>query len=333
MPRRYDTERRDYEVSSPNFLIHPEHVHVLSASSGVLAFYQKKMSKAVWRPAPGRKLGFLVTHGKDFFENDVLLGLIFLATPVIRLSARDSFLFPEAKGDKSFNYGNATKNYMDMSVCVATQPLGWYWNIGKLLALLAPTLGDYVEERYPKDKFKGITTTSLYGRGSQYNRIYKYLGLTKGFGHEHITDEEYSAGIDHLKSRCPNCVPECENPLPLIPKHVLEEGKMTEKLLPENEWCTVPYARFGDGVNARMRRISAIQKANGSSAKGKDNKGIFYHGHFRGVYYHPAVATEQRQAVIQQWYERWGLPRYERLRNEQAPYQDGKTGGSVYKES
>jgi hypothetical protein len=221
---------------------------------------------------------------------------------------------------------------MDMSVCVATQPLGWYWNLGKLMALIAPTLGDKVEARYPEDVFKGVTTTSLYGRGSQYNRIYKYLGLTKGYGHEHIADEEYYAGVEALKSRCTNCNPGCENPLPLIPKHILEDGAVTDDLHPENEWCTVPYARFGDGVNARMRRISAIQKASGSTAKGKDNKGVFFHGHFRGIYYHPAVAPEQRKTVIQEWYERWGLPRYERKKNELPPYQDGKTGGSVYKE-
>jgi hypothetical protein len=99
--RTYDTERRDYAVSSPNFLIQPDKIQVLSVSSGVLAFYQKKMSKAVWRPAPGRKLGFLVTHGTDFahglLRQDVLLGIIFLASPSFGLERATPFCFQKQK--------------------------------------------------------------------------------------------------------------------------------------------------------------------------------------------------------------------------------------------
>jgi hypothetical protein len=125
------------------------------------------MSKAIWRPAPGRKLGFLVV------QDDALLSLIFLASPVIRLKVRDERLFPDA--GKDFNYGLAMRSYMDMSVCVASQPIAWHWNLGKLMALIAPTLGDFVNARYPDDLFRGVTTTSLWGNSSQYNRIYKHL--------------------------------------------------------------------------------------------------------------------------------------------------------------
>ena len=94
---------------------------------------------------------------------------------------------------------------MDVSVCVGAQPIAWHWNLGKLMALLAPTLGDYVETRYPNDKFRGVTTTSLWGLSVQYNRIYKFLGYTKGHGHEHIDDETYRKMIAYLRSRCPHC--------------------------------------------------------------------------------------------------------------------------------
>src|ERR1017187_6479839 len=116
---------RDYSATTPLTTIRPESIQVLPTDSGTLATYQKKISKAIWRPAPGRKLGFLVV------QDDSLLGLIFLASPVIRLTARDEHLFPNAP--KNFNYGSALKDYMDMSVCVAAQPIGWHWNIGKLL--------------------------------------------------------------------------------------------------------------------------------------------------------------------------------------------------------
>src|SRR6266550_1972539 len=314
-PPKYDVVR-DYQITTPLMLIQPEKIQILAISSGVMARYQKMMSKAVWRPAPGRKLGFLVVHG--YF----LLCLIFLARPVIRLTVRDEFLFPKPAAD--FNYGLATKQYMDMSVCVGAQPIAWHWNLGKLIAMIAPTLGDYVETRYPLDVFKGVTTTSLYGRSTQYNRIYKFLGFTKGFVHEHIDDIEYEKMKDFLRASCPNCTPGCLLPLPLLKKHILLDGKKTDRLFPEDEWCTVPYARFGDGANARMRCIAMYRQVVG------DKTSTFEHGHKRGVYYHPAISPNQRTAVIQAWYERWGLPRYERTKDQQSPYQNGTEGGQQY---
>jgi hypothetical protein len=244
-----------------------------------MTFYQKRMSRAVWRPAAGRKLGFLVVH------DEALLGLIFLASPAKCLSVRDHYLFPNAP--KKFKYGIALKEYMDMSVCVAAQPIGWHWNLGKLMAMIAPTLGDYVEARSPMEKFKGVTTTSLYGgnKATQYTRIYRYLGETKGFGHEQFSDEMYKGMVDSLRER----------------------------------GMQIPSARFSDGAtNVRWMRIAAYQKSIGKKVN-------FKHGHKRGVYYHAAVPPEQRDAVIQQWFNRWGLPRFERTKNLQPPYQDGRT--------
>jgi hypothetical protein len=319
MSYRYDTERRDYPITTALAVIRPEAIKILNVSAGVLAAYQRRMSKAVWRPAPGRKLGFLV------LQDGALLGLIFLASPVIRLTARDEYLFP-FPGPK-FNYGLATKSYMDMSVCVAAQPIGWHWNLGKLMALIAPTLGDYVRSRYP-DELLGVTTTSLWGKSTQYNRIYKFLGFTKGFGHEQITDVQYQEMTDWLTDRCSNCHPMCKTPLPLLPKHPIVDGILRRDLdpLPKTEWCTKPYARFGDGVNARMRVAAYYYRMSGEKGTNLDGRGAFYHGKKRGVYYHAAVPSSQRRQVIQHWYERWGLPRYERTKNEQSPYQNGLDG-------
>lgn len=298
---KYDTERLDYAITTPLTEIVPESVKVLSISSGVMAHYQKRMSKATWRPAPGRKLGFLVV------QDDQLLGLIFLASPVIQMAVRDAHLF--LNKPEGFKQGVALRQYMDMSVCVAAQPIGWHWNIGKLLALIAPTLGDYVQARYPSDEFKGITTTSIWGNSSQYNRIYKCLGYTKGFGHEHVSDEQYGVMVDYLKAHCPHCTPGCDSPLPLI------------ESIAGRPACAIPSCRFDEGAtNPRMQRIALYGKATG-------NKAItLRHGKFRGVYYHPAVPSEQRLSVIKQWYERWGRPRYDRTRTIQAPYQNGLEG-------
>lgn len=282
--------------TTPLTIIRPEAIQVLPISSGLMKIYQNQMSRAIWRPAPGRKLGFVVT------QDEALLGLIFLASPVIRLKVRDAFLFSDAS---TFNL----REYMDLSVCVAAQPIGWHWNLGKLMALIAPTLGDYVETRYPNDEFKGVTTTSLYGRGTQYNRIYKFLGFTKGHGHEHITDVEYRRMVRYLRKHCPHCTPRCENPTPIQPSRDSDR--------PVEDWCAVPGTRFSDLSNARMLRIAAYRQVTG------DKTVHLTHGKLRGVYYHPAVPPDQRPTVIQEWYERWGRPRYERMKDQVPPYQSG----------
>jgi hypothetical protein len=254
-----------------------------------MVYYQALMSKAVWRPAPGRKLSFLVTHDEH------LLGLICLSGPVANIKPRDEYLglADMTKSERGF----ALRNYMDMSVCVGAQPISWHWNIGKLLALMAPTFTDFVQERYPKDEFKGIITTSLWGKGTkgstQYTRIYKYLGLTQGYGHEHISDERYHAMLDEMR----------------------------------RNGVEIPSCSFGAGSNARMRRIRAYKKAfpqKWDAEFGGTPQAQMKHGKQRGIYYHPAVPSSSRQQVIEHWYERWGLPRYESKKHETAPYQSGR---------
>ena len=184
----------------------------------------KHTSKATTRPAPGRKFGYAVWHDTS------LIGFMGISSPVINLSVRDNYLnFPKDPSEK----GSVLRNYVDLSTCVGLQPISWYWNIGKLLAMLATskTISDQYKNHY-KDELKGIITTCINGRGTQYNRVYKFLGYTKGYGHEHISDEEYSNMIDWMKANN----------------------------------VDVPSCRFGAGSNARMRRIAAYNKAKGIKA-------------------------------------------------------------------
>ena len=153
-------------------------INIKQISSQDAKIIQPKISKAIWRPAPGRKLAFLLNYDSK------TIGMFFLASPVINMSVRDSYLkFSSNPSEK----GRQLKNYMDLSVCVGLQPISWYWNIGKLVAMVATSkeISKIYFSRY-QDELKGITTTSLWGRGSLYNRIYKFLGYTKGYGHYHI---------------------------------------------------------------------------------------------------------------------------------------------------
>jgi len=255
------------------FEIKPEMIWVKQTDSGSLARLQAEMSKAVWRPAPGRKLAFEVMHG------ETLIGLIFLASPVINLTDRDKHLGLSSDPKQK---GRQLREVMDISVCVSAQPLGWHWNLGKLCAMLATTLNDFFRQRYG-DELKHLVTTSLWGRGTQYNRVYKFLGYTKGHGHEHISDERYCEMMRWLK----------------------ENGH------------EIPSCRFGAGSNPRMRRIAAYRKHSGDKAV------TLKHGHKRGIYYHEAIDSSKRSEVVIAWFKRWGLPRYEKTRHLSAPYING----------
>ena len=255
--------------------ITPEAIEVRQVNVTRAKDLQPKMSKAVWRPAPGRKLAFEISHQDHF------LGLAFLASPVINMGARDQHLGLSKDPSEK---GRQLRHYADLSVCVPTQPFGWYWNGGKLIALIATTLGDYWQERYC-DELKGIVTTSLWGKGSQYNRVYKFLGYTKGYGHLHITDERYVEMLVWMR----------------------------------NNNVEVPSSRFGAGSNPRMRRIQAYLRASG------DKTITLKHGQQRGIYYHDAVGPETRVDVIRHWQTRWGTPRFERKQAETPPYTDGLT--------
>jgi hypothetical protein len=260
-------------ISTPAIDIDPQEIKVRQVSTSVIVDLQPQMSKAVWRPAPGRKLGFLIEHKQH------LLGIAFLASPVINMKPRDKHLGLSSDPTEK---GKQLRHYADLSVCVPSQPFGWHWNGGKLVALIATTLGDAWLERYG-DNLNGICTTSLWGRGSQYNRIYKFLGYTQGFGHEHITDETYKTMMDWMTT---NNIP-------------------------------IPSARFGQGSNARMRRISAYRKASG------DKTVHLRHGNKRGIYYHQANEPHKRQEIIANWYNRWGKPRFDRTNDQTPPYTDG----------
>lgn len=208
-----------YDTTHPLVEIDPDRIELRRIPQRVMVDMQRRASKAVWRPAPGRKNSYAVFH------DGRVIGLMFLASPVINLGVRDDFLNLPSEGK-----GYALRRIVDMSVCVGLQPLAWHWNVGKLVALLAGS-NEIAEEHEKKygDPLEWVTTTSLYGKGSQYNRVYKFLGYTKGFGHVHVTDEQYGQMLHEMKlARTP-----------------------------------IPSSRFGDGSNPRMRRIAAYMRSKG----------------------------------------------------------------------
>jgi hypothetical protein len=125
---------------------------------------------------PGRNVKIYV---KDRLSGK-LLGQISLASDVTALGVRDNFI--GWSKDNKFVDGKLN-NTTIASTIVCTQPLGYNFLGGKLIAMMTtvPEVRNYWKEKY-KNVLIAVGTTSLYGIHSQYNGIplFKTLGESAG---------------------------------------------------------------------------------------------------------------------------------------------------------
>lgn len=124
---------------------------------------------------PGRFVKFLV---KDETTNKYL-GVVSISSDVISISCRDEWI----GWDKDVKLGGKLNNSAIGSCIVPTQPFGYNFLGGKLVASMLTTqaVADVWEKLYD-DVLVGLTTTSLYGGHSMYQRIpfWRELGKSKG---------------------------------------------------------------------------------------------------------------------------------------------------------
>jgi hypothetical protein len=129
-----------------------------------------------WTANPGRNVKIFV---KDRNTGKVL-GQISLASDVTSMSTRDSYI-GWSKDDK-FKKGKLN-NTSIASTIVCTQPLGYNFLGGKLIAMMTtvPDVREYWKRKY-NNVLIAVGTTSLYGVHSQYNGIplFKTLGESAG---------------------------------------------------------------------------------------------------------------------------------------------------------
>ena len=158
--------------------------------------YLRKMIHTMsWTANPGRNVKIFIkdrTSGK-------LLGLASLASDVTSMGVRDNYI-GWSKEDK-FKKGKL--NYTSIaSTIVCTQPLGYNFLGGKLVAMMITT--DVVRKYWKKtygQTLVGLGTTSLYGIHSQYNGLphFKTLGESKGKISIKPDDEFYTPWHQWLK--------------------------------------------------------------------------------------------------------------------------------------
>ena len=190
-------------------------IEIKSASNSHLWIKIREfLGSFTYRQPPGRNMKFFVK------ERNWLLGILELSSPVINLKVRDEYLKLKGK-DK----GKKLRNIAEMTTCMATQPFGYFYNGGKLIALLGSTLKKEYKEKYGDDLL-WVTTMGRNKRPTQYDRAMKFLGYSKGKTFSHIDDRKYAEMMNWLK----------------------------------NHNYPIPSAEFGAGSNARMRRILAYIK-------------------------------------------------------------------------
>ena len=120
---------------------------------------------AVWNQSPGRLLRFYV---RDKVTGKYL-GFMSLGSDFIGVGGRDSYIGWTT--DDKLKHGMLRHTAMGSTIA-AVQPFGFNYNGGKLIALLTSStpVHDKWYEKYG-ETLVGVTTTSLYGGGSMYNRL------------------------------------------------------------------------------------------------------------------------------------------------------------------
>lgn len=244
---------------------------------------EEHVSSFPFRRSPGRNNYFLVKNACDGKN----LGILDIAADFLALGPRDRYIGWD-KNDRVLR----NRNIANISVCVPTRHFGYNMCGGKLLTLLAASdvVANHWKEKY-NDELVGLTVTSLYGRGVQYNRLkyFKYLGLTQGQGTVQIDEELYQQ----------------------------------MRLIVEEEEGEIPGGQFTSGKNSR---INIIRKA--CHYLGIDAITLTTHGNRRGIYwcdrgentseFLKGIDKEFKpydlsvDKLIKYWKERWA---YKRLNN------------------
>ena len=195
------------ELIDESFELNPENIKPKLISVDSKSPYWKywkaieqNVASFEFRRSAGRNCYFLVINEYD----GKMLGVLDVAADFLSLGKRDEYIGWDKEQRKKNN-----RRIANISICVPTRHFGYNLCGGKLLALLAVSkeVGEHWKAKYG-DELAGVTVTSLYGRGSQYNRLkqFKYVGKTKGQGTCQIPDNIYR--------ECRNLVEEIEGEIP-----------------------------------------------------------------------------------------------------------------------
>jgi len=156
--------------------------------------YVSSLKKIKDSKLAGRQIYMLI---KDSITTKYI-GILSLNSDYYGLEDRDNYI-----GWDLYQRKDKLKYIMNISTCVPLQPFGFNFNAGKLLATLAfsKEVSNYYKNKY-NEPLLGLTTTSLYGKSIQYDRLpdLKFVGYTKGNSVYSIPSEVTKLCSQYLKS-------------------------------------------------------------------------------------------------------------------------------------
>jgi hypothetical protein len=254
LPVNLDDEQltcRQIETMSPRIVIMRD-----EAQKRLWEIYKHCVASCAYNRPPTHNVQFIVVD--DSQPNKPVLGIGAISGDFMALKKRDDFIgwTPEQRiGDKLNNIASKLNHTAVGSTIIATQPFGYNFVGGKLIAAL-------ITSQLIRDEWKsvtgnvlsGLTTTSLFGALSMYNGIKQWKCL----------DE--SSGRVPIQPR-PDIYRRWKDFLAASRLHQLDELTKRE---PDDS---------GPITNEKAKVLALIFKAAGLRL------GDFEHGHKRGVYF------------------------------------------------
>jgi hypothetical protein len=241
-----------------------------------------------------------------------LLGQISLASDVTAMGVRDNYI--GWSKDNKFVDGKLN-NTTIASTIVCTQPLGYNFLGGKLIAMMTttPEVRAYWKEKYD-NVLIAVGTTSLYGIHSQYNGIplFKTLGESAGKISLKPDDKFYDPWHQWIK----------ENHSEWYDENITEERA--------RNGANMGYDRNGPVSGIKQKILGKIFKECGIKAN------QYHHGFKRGVYFAMMYENgneflrneitedklilkdkfKQGNEYIQKWWKKHAISRYTKLHDE-----------------
>jgi len=163
--------------------IKPRLVFCAPKDKPVWDYLRNVVSSAPWTDRPGRALFLFCVDA----VSGGIMGIVDLGSDLAILGPRDKYIGWTQKRRLT---DGGLRCMMNLGTCVAVAPFGQLTG-GKYMsvAVTSREMGQTWQSRYG-DVLAGVTTTSLYGESSQYNRLdeYKYLGTTNGGGIANVSE-------------------------------------------------------------------------------------------------------------------------------------------------
>lgn len=273
-------------------------------------YFRKMIHTMSWVANPGRNVKVYV---KDKVSGKIL-GQVSLASDVTALKVRDDYI--GWTRDNRFKDGKLN-NTTIASTIVCTQPLGYNFLGGKLIAMMStvPTIREYWHRKYG-DKLIAVGTTSLYGIHSQYNGIphFKTLGESAGKISIKPDDEFYEPWHQWLK----------ENRSEWYEKSITNERIRNGKNMGTGDGASGPVSGIKQRILGQIFKECGIKQTE------------YNHGFARGVYLAQMYENgnqflrneiseselvikkkfEEGEEYIKRWWKKKAIKRYSKLYDE-----------------